>query len=680
MLNLLRRLTGPTDGKAATDLPTRRSRIIEMLTGNANWTTRDYKAFATEGYQNAVWVYACLQEISLAAKRINIRLYRINQAGERDEVQPGDTASDTLHLLQHPNSHATWHDLIEAIISYRALAGDYYLVGLGPGDRTVQRGTTPRRIYTLRPDRVRIKPTGRGRDYAIEHGPRDNPTTYQPGEFLHGRTFHPTNDWQGMGSIESAWRGVDLWNAAMSSNTALMQNGARPSGAWVTEERLTDEQFERMKSQARQYAGVKAAGEQLVLEGGVDWRDMQLSPRDLDWGNTLEAAAIQIHAAFKVHPVLTGMRDAKFENQDYANRMLYTRAVLPALDSVLSDLTRWLHPSDSGLAFGYDRDEIEALADDRDQLYRRTTNAFTSGLLSREEARQELGYDATPEGGSTFYGDEQVLRAGPTPTGVKGLQYSKAARAAAWKAADDQTVRNEKRMERAVKRVATAELNAVLDAVTQATIDTVHTMAAMAVTTRPWVDTLERENLATALDAGRNFRANLKLDAGPMEGKAFNNIFGGLFPQVLEWIRTQAASQVGHITATTKQSIRDALEEGITNGEAILDLRNRVEDLYLQQIVPNRSTVIARTETLRANNYASQEAARSTGIKMRKVWLATADGRVRPDHANADGQVRALDDSFDVGGEVLQYPGDPNASAWNTIQCRCAVAHEVEES
>lgn len=65
---------------------------------------------------------------------------------------------------------------------------------------------------------------------------------------------------------------------------------------------------------------------------------------------------------------------------------------------------------------------------------------------------------------------------------------------------------------------------------------------------------------------------------------------------------------------------------------------------------------------------------------MTKEWLSErSDGRTRAHHLAADGQVRNLDEPFEVAGENLMYPGDSSlgASASNTIQCRCVVIYSV---
>src|SRR4030095_11213201 len=54
-----------------------------------------------------------------------------------------------------------------------------------------------------------------------------------------------------------------------------------------------------------------------------------------------------------------------------------------------------------------------------------------------------------------------------------------------------------------------------------------------------------------------------------------------------------------------------------------------------------------------------------------KQWRTLDDDRVRLDHADANGQLRLLDETFTVGGFPLRYPGSPLAPPALTINCRC---------
>jgi HK97 family phage portal protein len=71
---------------------------------------------------------------------------------------------------------------------------------------------------------------------------------------------------------------------------------------------LTTEQFERLKDELNQsYAGGANAGRPMVLEGGLTWQSMALSPADMDFAELKAAAARDIALAFGVPPMLLGL-------------------------------------------------------------------------------------------------------------------------------------------------------------------------------------------------------------------------------------------------------------------------------------------------------------------------------------------------------------------------------------
>jgi uncharacterized protein with gpF-like domain len=66
-----------------------------------------------------------------------------------------------------------------------------------------------------------------------------------------------------------------------------------------------------------------------------------------------------------------------------------------------------------------------------------------------------------------------------------------------------------------------------------------------------------------------------------------------------------------------------------------------------------------------------------------KQWLTSGAGNVRAAHAAANGQTVPVTEHFEVGGEALESPGDPNGSPGNVINCHCvaiAVAKPEEET
>lgn len=150
---------------------------------------------------------------------------------------------------------------------------------------------------------------------------------------------------------------------------------------------------------------------------------------------------------------------------------------------------------------------------------------------------------------------------------------------------------------------------------------------------------------------------------------------------MVDWLRQNAASRVADINATTRDRIKTILAYGTKEGFGLAEMARSLDDLYLDEIIPNRSMTIARTEVGNAANMASQHAATEAGVPMRKTWLSLGDEFVRDSHADADGQTVDDDEAFDVGDSQLQWPGDISmgAPAEEVINCRCALLWDTAE-
>lgn len=195
--------------------------------------------------------------------------------------------------------------------------------------------------------------------------------------------------------------------------------------------------------------------------------------------------------------------------------------------------------------------------------------------------------------------------------------------------------------------------------------------------------------------AGDNWReAFIPLMQGVMmdQGNALNLAFGmqfdvrNLFAEA--WFNDYTIEFAQPILATTERDVRQLLQQAQVEGWSIPTMQKHLTEVFEQymagELTPEdfawfearmpayRRELIARTETIRASNAGSNALYRDWGVQM-KEWLATNDERTRPDHAAANGQRVAVDARFDVGGEMLSHPGDPNGSPENTINCRCTL-------
>ena len=96
-----------------------------------------------------------------------------------------------------------------------------------------------------------------------------------------------------------------------------------------------------------------------------------------------------------------------------------------------------------------------------------------------------------------------------------------------------------------------------------------------------------------------------------------------------------------------------------------------------------RAARIARTETHSAASFASQKYNEKIGDmlgqKLYKQWASVSDARTRESHVFANGQVREMNQDFNINGSLMQYPGDSRGGAKNVVNCRCVVLYVDEE-
>jgi uncharacterized protein with gpF-like domain len=139
--------------------------------------------------------------------------------------------------------------------------------------------------------------------------------------------------------------------------------------------------------------------------------------------------------------------------------------------------------------------------------------------------------------------------------------------------------------------------------------------------------------------------------------------------EVLKYFETNLFNKVVlPISDTTKEYIQKIISKGIKEG---LSIKQMTDEIERADYLDGRVRRILRTESNRAINYGSELAMDKFEYKTQKRWIAVHDDRTRIAHITADGQTVDQNGAYVVGGEQMEFPGDPNASPENTINCRC---------
>jgi HK97 family phage portal protein len=260
---------------------------------------------------------------------------------------------------------------------------------------------TPAELFALRPERVSVEADGAGWPVAYVYKAGEAKTRMAAHDGLgrpslvHLKSMHPLDDHYGLGCLGAAAGAVAIHNAATRWNKALLDNAARPSGALVYEPRdgaaLSSDQYERLKAEMEAgFQGAVNAGRPMLLEGGLRWQAMSMTPADMDFIGLKEAAAREIALAFGVPPMLLGLPgDSTYANYREANRALWRLTILPTAERILGGISAALDAWWPGVRLQIDVDQVTALSEDRERLWAQVSAA---DFISAEEKREMLGF------------------------------------------------------------------------------------------------------------------------------------------------------------------------------------------------------------------------------------------------------------------------------------------------
>jgi len=374
-------------------------RSYMVMPGQPVWMDRNYPQFALEAYVRNVIAHRAIAMVASAAASVGTKLCVTSSKGVRREVKN----HPILDILKQPNPTHGTGEFFQALYQYRMISGNAFIQAVGPKD------SPPGELHLLRPDRMAVI-AGKGTmpagyRYTVNGVITDFPVDRITGKssILHLKTFHPLNDWYGLSPVEAAAYSIDQHNQSGAWNQALLQNGARPSGALVVRADaggggiLSEDQYNRVKLQIDdQFTGAANAGRPLLLEGGLDWKEMSLTPKDMDFVEAKNSSARDIALAFGVPPQLLGIPgDNTYSNLQEARLALWEQTVVPLVCATVDALNNWLVPLfDEHAELAPNIEGITALATRNQAIWDRVENA---SFLTEDEKRAAVGYPPLPQ-------------------------------------------------------------------------------------------------------------------------------------------------------------------------------------------------------------------------------------------------------------------------------------------
>ncbi|MEI8360953.1 MAG: phage portal protein [bacterium] len=294
------------------------------------------RADALDFYKS--WIYACVARRSMGLAQIDFKLYRNKKNGEVEEV----IEHELLDLLYRINPEMTKYNFLQLSFIYRDLLGasPWILTKANESDKY------PSNIYLARPEYFRVNRDDNGQvvNYVYEIGTYKR--TFNKEEVIWLKNYNPRNPDKGIGVIEAVRQTAENDDYIVQSNSNLLKNNARPSGFLELEGNASKGMISRLKKEFKEkFQGYENSYHVQVLEAGMKFKPATIPPKDLDFIESRKMNRDEILSIFGVpKPILGVFEDVNRASAVAAEYAFNKWTLEPLATELIEQLNEFLVP------------------------------------------------------------------------------------------------------------------------------------------------------------------------------------------------------------------------------------------------------------------------------------------------------------------------------------------------
>lgn len=342
--------------------------------------------------ENLSAVLGCVSAISTAIASLPAYLYRRGTKGrDLDEGHPLNRL-----IRRGPNAWQTWPDFIEWMVASTLLRGN----GLAEiiSDR---QGA----VIELRPIpwdwvSVYMLPTGR-LAYDVTEQTGTWGSTGRLRRLLQGEVIHlrdrSDDGLLGRSRLSRASEVVGAGIALQEATGALWRNGVFPSGALSIEGALKPEQRTQLRQTLTEsHAGAGRNAKVLILEGGMKWQQITISPEDAEILESRRFSVEEIARLYQVPPpIIQDYTHNTFTNSEAAGRWFAQFTIGPWVRKLEAEIARTVMSEDDSLSVEFDLSGF--MRGDYTARWQAHEIAVRNNILTRNEVREIEGWNPRNE-------------------------------------------------------------------------------------------------------------------------------------------------------------------------------------------------------------------------------------------------------------------------------------------
>lgn len=335
-------------------------------------------------------VFACVRVLSESVGMLPCKLYK--QSGEKKEVASAHNVHRLLSVA--PNSYMTAQEFWELLVVCLCLRGNFYAYKNTLGGEV-------RELLPIDPSRVKPKIND---DWSVTYDVRfkDGVKTLTQDELWHVRLF-TVDGLNGLNPIAYARQAISLGLSTEEHGARLFTNGAVTSGVLRTEQALTPEAFDRLKTQFQgEHMGAANAHKPMILEMGLDWKPISLNAEDSQFLETRRFQRDEICAIFRVPPhLVANIQNASLNNTETLGLQFMNYSLVPYLTRIEMRVLVGLLSAKDQKNYYAKFNAGALLRGDIKTRFEQYVKGIQNGILSPNECREYE--DLNPREGGEIY-------------------------------------------------------------------------------------------------------------------------------------------------------------------------------------------------------------------------------------------------------------------------------------
>lgn len=377
------------------------------------------KAVTERSAMQMTAVYSCVRILSEAVAGLPLHLYRYTDNGSKEKA-----VDNPLYFLLHdePNPEMTSFIFRETLMTHLLLWGNAYaqIIRNGKGEVTA--------LYPLMPNRMSVDRDSRGQLYYEYQTSTDEAMTTKggtvrlsPNDVLHipGLGF---DGLVGYSPIAMAKNAIGMAIACEEFGAKFFANGAAPSGVLEHPGVLKDPDRIR-ESWHKTYGGTANSGKVAVLEEGLKYTPISISPNEAQFLETRKFQINEIARIFRVPPHMVGdLEKSSFSNIEQQSLEFVKYTLEPWLIRWEQSMARALIPQNDKAVFFIKFNVDGLLRGDYASRMSGYATARQNGWLSANDIRKLENLDQIP---AEQGGDLYLVNGNMMPLATVGTNYGK---------------------------------------------------------------------------------------------------------------------------------------------------------------------------------------------------------------------------------------------------------------